>query len=825
MRLFFLSLLMFTGLHAERTVHFDAGWQLAGLAQGVDNLSLFDAHAKIVWAYDAPTQTWQGYSPDAAVAQKLAEHNITAPGALHAHQAFWIYSNTAWELQLVTPPHPDPDALPPLELYQGWNLISLTSNAVIDTALFANETVWKYNGAWQVKSGEALPYPPADDVKTGEGFWVKSDNNRSIDLDYESSALHTFDSKEAMLEYIKKMLEERNYYYYPSFAFEDANSDLSSDDVSPEPAEDATTTNVQEDGVDEADILKHDGTTLFFADRAAGQVRMSTFASLAHGQTSTEAVLDVNGSIEGMYLIDNRLIIISTQYYYYTTYDIAESLPASSRSHFFVTWYDVSNTDSISTITTQKIDGFYRESRLHDHTLYLVSQFDPEFTYSYNTVYPENDANCSTINAAMSNFAFEYNDCDNNAEQPFPCSPSNADDYASLVGLYDANACYRFSYDANGSAWHYDYDNPVTRYGQLIPGIESNNSVQDYVTPQRLYAPLKTSQEAVITTAGAFDAISGDLLNTTSFTGYIDKTYASSTALYLVSTQYPYYYDYDNYKIRTAVYKFGLDANLSFLGRGFVDGHTLNQYSLSEKDDVLRIATTSGFSWSGVGTDNAVFTLAKANDGTLKQLGELRGLGKEGETIRAVRFIGNKGFVVTFRQTDPFYTIDMSDPSAPKKVGELEISGFSEYLHPVDDDLILSVGRDADAEGRQAGLQLQLYDVSDFANPVLVDKLLIGDANTYSEVEHNPRALAYRASDRLFGLPLYGYYNGYDVGFNIYQLEGTAFDALNEISRHSEGWYSYEGRGVIYDFNATTYGTLFKGEHVITEPIVTGAAQ
>ena len=825
-RYFILVLTLLTTLVADRTIRFEKGWQLSGLAQEAADMSIFDGHAVIVWAYDAVTQSWQGYAPDTATMQKIKAQGISTLSELKPYQAFWINSNEAWSLPLQSAPVPDQNASAvALELHAGWNLVSLPLNAVVDTGIFKGDTLWKYTGEWQVKADGTLPFPTASDVKTGEGFWVKSESNRSVEIPYEASQLHTFGSKEAMLDYIRTMISQKRYYYYPPIAMEGGNADFSGVDAPAEAASDATSTNVQEAGVDESDILKHDGKTLFFADRNSGEVRMTTFAALAAGESESDAVIDFDGALYGMYLYENRLILLTGAPNYY--YDFSNAFVPVSNT-FTVTWYDVSDPGNITKTASQTIDGAYAESRLHDGKLYTVSQFTPIATYEYNKIYPQ-DTNCSEIKQALTQIPYSESCYMNSTMSDPECTvyDPQKEERERLETLYSQEQCYDYNYDENGTAYYYDYEHPVATFGQLIPSIASDGGGKiDYVTPQTFYAPYQISQEAGITTAGAFDAATGALQKTTSFTGYTDKTYASADALYLLSTQYPYYYDFDHYKTRSAVYKFSLDENLSYKGRGFVDGWTLNQYSLSEYAHILRIATTSGFSWGAEGTDNALFTLKEGADKQLELAGELRGLGKAGETIRAVRFIGDKGFVVTFRQTDPFYTIDLSDPFAPKKVGELQISGFSEYLHPVDENRILSVGRDADVNGVQQGLQLQLYDISDFAHPLLADRLLIGEQSTYSEVEHNPRALAYRASDELFGIPLYGYYKGYDVGFNVYQLEGMTFKALNEIHQHSDGWYGYEGRGVLFDYNGTTYGTLFKGEHTLTETISsTGADQ
>ena len=131
-------------------------------------------------------------------------------------------------------------------------------------------------------------------------------------------------------------------------------------------------------------------------------------------------------------------------------------------------------------------------------------------------------------------------------------------------------------------------------------------------------------------------------------------------------------------------------------------GYLLNQWSLSEHEGTLRAATTSMPPWdSDAKSESAVRTLQE-RDGRLVQVGRVGGLG-HGERIYAVRYIGDTGFVVTFRQVDPLYTLDLSDPEAPRVAGELKVPGYSAYLHPLGDGLLLGVGQDATEEGRRTG--------------------------------------------------------------------------------------------------------------------------
>jgi hypothetical protein len=133
-------------------------------------------------------------------------------------------------------------------------------------------------------------------------------------------------------------------------------------------------------------------------------------------------------------------------------------------------------------------------------------------------------------------------------------------------------------------------------------------------------------------------------------------------------------------------------------------------------------------------------TVLRVGDAGLPTVGSVGGLGRT-EMIRAVRFLGDVGYVVTFRQTDPLYTIDLSEPARPRVAGELKILGYSAYLHPVGDGLVLGIGQDADSRGSTKGLQLALYDVSDPAAPRRVDRVTLPGA--WSDVEGDHHAFTF----------------------------------------------------------------------------------
>ncbi len=242
-----------------------------------------------------------------------------------------------------------------------------------------------------------------------------------------------------------------------------------------------------------------------------------------------------------------------------------------------------------------------------------------------------------------------------------------------------------------------------------------------------------------------------------------ENVYCTTETLYATSTDYSadsgadVIFGYSGAQ-KTQIYKFDIsDGDIKYLKNASIDGYALNQFSIDEYNGYLRIATTSG-NW-GENLVNQVYILNE----NLETAGLLKDIAK-GENIRSVRFTGNTGYVVTFMQTDPLFVIDLSDPAAPKILGELKIPGYSAYLHPVGDGLMLGVGPDGTENGTNGSLKVSLFDVSDPQNPVECSKYVINarkdDGNyayVYSEGYYSHKALCWDKENSVMYVP-YGTY-------------------------------------------------------------------
>ncbi|MEM0358589.1 MAG: beta-propeller domain-containing protein [Candidatus Hadarchaeales archaeon] len=207
----------------------------------------------------------------------------------------------------------------------------------------------------------------------------------------------------------------------------------------------------------------------------------------------------------------------------------------------------------------------------------------------------------------------------------------------------------------------------------------------------------------------------------------------------------------------THIVKIALE-NFEIVAQAEVPGRLLNQFSLDEEGGYLRLATTVEpwmFRWKGEST-NDVYVL----DHELKVVGSLTDLGS-GEEIYAVRFIGDKGYVVTFRETDPLHVIDLSHPSKPEVVGELKVPGYSSYLHPINDNLLLGIGRE------NWKVKVSLFDLSSPSQPIELDKLLLEEY--WSEILETHHAFLLDPDHEVFFLPAFG--KGYVISYGEKDLE------------------------------------------------------
>ena len=266
--------------------------------------------------------------------------------------------------------------------------------------------------------------------------------------------------------------------------------------------------------------------------------------------------------------------------------------------------------------------------------------------------------------------------------------------------------------------------------------------------------------------------------------------YASLNNIYVTS-----YCQIDS-QTATQIIRLSIDGTeIEENGTLYVDGNILNQFSMDEYNGYFRVVTefTPTYiydEYASVDTSDTVTTLY-VYDNNLKLVGKTDSVG-QGEEIKSVRFDGDIAYFVTFRQTDPLFTVDVSDPTNPKILSELKIPGFSEYLHVMSEDLLLGFGREADPEtGRTDGLKLSMFDISDKTDVTEKTTFVFADDMAYSDAEYNHKAIYVDKENKIIAIPYTYYTNGNDVylyGVFKYDEAKNEFVSLKELTL---GSYDY----------------------------------
>ena len=277
-----------------------------------------------------------------------------------------------------------------------------------------------------------------------------------------------------------------------------------------------------------------------------------------------------------------------------------------------------------------------------------------------------------------------------------------------------------------------------------------------------VYAFNRSGQEYAFSTLGSLDISRLEPVTGKTFlVGTAGTVYVSPSTLYIAVPDT----SYSSGAVSTTIYSFAIDnGKITYLAGGKVDGLLLNQYSLDEYDGYLRVATTIDASQNRWGTSTS--SIVTVLDTGLKTTGILQGIAPN-ERIYAARFMGDRLYLVTFRETDPFFVIGLSDPARPKILGELKIPGYSSYLHPYDATHIIGIGKDS-----QSGpVKIALFDVADMNDPKLISSQSLGGEGSSSPILTDPKAFLFDKERDILVLPLHleDKYRCNAIGYDCYQ--------------------------------------------------------
>lgn len=347
---------------------------------------------------------------------------------------------------------------------------------------------------------------------------------------------------------------------------------------------------------------------------------------------------------------------------------------------------------------------------------------------------------------------------------------------------------------------------------KIVVGYNEDNMEKEMSIDKIKYLKdVKTTKQTLISTVDLNNETADIKLD--SYLMNISNAYVSENAIYLLNQKYNNdskipikllfgfkgvfgledYYEMDSESgYYTEIYKFDIKENVEYKAKTKVKGKTINQYSLDEKDNHLRIAL-----YDNDGSRVAIF------DEDLKQIGISDNVAK-GEKMYSSRFIGDKVYFVTYKTIDPLFVMDLSNEAKPKVLGKLKIPGYSTYLHPYDENHIIGIGMETkevinrnsngkviSTTAKVVGMKMALFDVSNVNSPVQISSVVIGDSRTTSAILTNPKALLFSKEKSLIAIPVNNYSqdfevtssNNYETMINNYTKYGKPYNA--------EGYFVY----------------------------------
>ena len=568
---------------------------------------------------------------------------------------------------------------------------------------------------------------------------------------------------------------------------------------------DYSTTNVQVANVDEPDYLKNDSKYVYIVSR--NTLSIIDVYPAESAKLVLKIALDIESQyIQNMFLNDDRLVI------FYNGQSDDEIIPqfdfVPRRSYSPVTHaliIDVSDKENPNILKDYSIDGNFRDARMIGDYAYFVTNSNINYQYPRLPVILESSVRIMTPDA----FYFD------NIEQF-----SNFNTLTAIDIFGDTVNSETFLMGYTG-AFYVSEDNFYLTYQQNMPfGFYENSSRDRFfdvvvlLLPNNIQDEIKAIQNDSSTNSSTQWIKISELMQKS----YNEMNKNDKEELFEKIKEALNEYDtkIQEEARKTIIHKISIDeGEIEYVAKGSVPGRLLNQFSMDQSGDRFRVATTTEIytQYEGTIRSNAVYIL----DEQLNIVGGLDQIAPD-ESIFSARFIEDRLYLVTFQQIDPFFVIDLSTDT-PKILGELKIPGFSNYLHPYDEEHIIGIGRDTKeiGEGRvqQLGIKIALFNVADVSNPKVVDDIVIGDSSTHSESLYNHKAFFFDKTRGVLSIPISGDveslngissskmfapdYNRWS-GFYVFDLDSLDGFNLKGTITHSADDSRYYGMG-----NARTF--------------------
>lgn len=681
--------------------------------------------------------------------------------------------------------------------------------------------------------------PPDTSVPSPQGTLDQRPSMTEVTLSGDpSQELKTFDNIEQLKRFLREqeLNEDTTDFYADDMVMRTMSADIglpsmamAESSVASAPmtksvtAQDFSSTNVQYESVDEADFIKNDGRYIYMI--ADNKLVIIDAYDAKNAKILSQLEMEDDDDYyrtpqaKELFISGDKLVLIVQDYeeaFYFERYDI---LPhQTQKQKTVIHLLDISDRTKPVLEKKIQVSGRYSQSRMIDDVMYLVSQesvrdgvrinepmvmdlsssilikptihyFDnPDRNYQFNTITSVDISKKKVIDAKT--FMLGYGNT-------LMVSPENM-----YIAYQKQRSWYR----------HQRYDKerftdvvvpllPEDLKADVLAAYESKNTEEEQW------------QQVSIILATFFKEFEEDEKRYDELEEAFDKI---ADALE----------EYDTKKEleekKTIIHKIGLDnGKITYKAKGEINGKLLNQFSLDEYDGMLRLATTVNLWQNRRVQYNNVYVLDK----NMKTIGELTGIAED-ERIHSARFMGERLYMVTFKQMDPFFVIDLSDPKNPAILGELKIPGYSDYLHPFGKNFIIGIGKETEANDfggfRAQGIKIALFDVSDVKNPKQVDKVEIGDQGSDTEVLRDHKAFLFDETRNLLVLPVakvtkrdrvneYRWSSNIWNGAYVFKVNERGFEEMGRVKHSSQKSDYYTWRT-----QATVKRSLYMDDNLYT---------
>ena len=520
------------------------------------------------------------------------------------------------------------------------------------------------------------------------------------------------------------------------------------------PSPDYSQTNSQVVGVDEADIVKSDGNYIYTTSGSAVHIIKANPATDA----AIVSTIDLPSTPQNLFVNGDKLVVMGYDNHVFEG-AAAKLMPIRYSGYYFVNEYDISDRAAPKQIHNLSIEGNYTDSRMIGNYVYLVST-----KTSYDDPYPLprllNNGVLAPSDPASPGYRFP-----NVYFFPQPYSSTSMTTVTALDITNPAGEPAMQSYVLDNSQNIYvSSDNLYITSTQYV----NEDELLLEVFKENLTSRLSATEQAHIVAIEAapdyilshYERLAKALSIFQSAIARLPDSDQESVQKQLQDALNTKYAERAKELEKTVIHKVSIkDGILTYVGSGSVPGYVLNQYAMDESDGNFRIATTRSSQWQRFGSGEAApsYSNVYVLDQSLKQVGALENL-EPGERIYAVRFMQDRAYLVTFKQVDPLFVIDLKDPTKPAILGQLKVPGYSEYLHPYDDTTLIGLGRDTfeDSPGHIAnkGIKVTLFDVADVASPKEISTFAFGDSSTDSEALRDPKAFLFSKAKNLLVIPV-----------------------------------------------------------------------